>query len=369
MGEICTFTLGSRRRKWSLPRAGYGAAALIAATAVLVSPATQASGSAAPFRVIATVDVGVNPFGEALAPNGRTVWITNAGPAAAHVGDQGHTVTVLNARTLAIQSVINVGQFPEQIAFSHDGRQAFVTNSTDATVSVINTVRRAVQQTVDLSGIPMTFPYGISAAANGKVFVTSIGGASTKTIAVLCAEHHAPVSICGTIEAPVFTGGTALTPHDKLLVVTRGQVEDGPPEVTLISPVTNQITGDLSLNRPGAAQSVAVSPDGRFAYAAIFGGPGGVWVIDLANQKTVTVVPTPDIGMVGVQVSPDGRFVVATDFLLNEVSVISTAANRIVANIPVGPEPNGVVFSADGCRAFVANQGDTTVSVISFPCR
>lgn len=356
-----------------LQRAAHGAVALIVAAygGALAAPASgsAAPGSAAPFKVIATVNVGVNPFGEAVAPDGRTVWIANAGPSTVHVGEQGHTVTVLDERTLAIDSVINVGVFPEEIAFAHDGRRAFVTNSTDGTVSVISTARRAVQQTVSLSGIPMTFPFGISATHKGKVFVTSVGGASPKSIAVLCAKNRGPVSICGTIVAPAFTGGTALTPHDRLLVVTRGQTEDGPPEVTLIDPVTNQITGDLSLNRPGAAQTVAVSPDGKFAYAAIFGGTGGIWVINLATRATVTTIPTPDTGMIGIQVSPDGRFVAATDFLLGEVSVISTATDRIVANIPVGPQPNGVVFSADGCRAFVANEGATTVSVISFPCR
>jgi YVTN family beta-propeller protein len=152
-----------------------------------------------------------------------------------------------------------------------------------------------------------------------------------------------------------------------MLVITRGRDNNGPPEVALINPATNRVIDDLSLRRDGAAQTVAVTPNGRFAYSAIFGGTGGVWVIDLATRKTVKVIPTPDKGMVGIAVSPNGRFVIATDFTRGEVSIISTATQRILATIPVGKKPNGVVFSADGRRAFVANQGSTTVSVISFP--
>lgn len=67
--------------------------------------------------------------------------------------------------------------------------QAFVTNSTDATVSVINTATRIVTQTINLAPIPMTFPFGIVVGKNDKkVFVTS-GGAefdgSDQNIAVL----------------------------------------------------------------------------------------------------------------------------------------------------------------------------------------
>lgn len=354
--------------------AGICAAGLIAAATAIIYPAGPALGANPQFKIIATIDVRANPFGEALSPDGRTVWIANSGVspigAPSIGGGLGHSVTIINARTFAIQSVIDVGKFPEEITFGRAGHQAFVTNSTSGTVSVIDTTTRSVQQTVDLSAIPMTFPFGIIAAPrNGKVFVTSVGGASPKTVAVLCDRNPSRVTICGTIKLPELTGGTALTPDGKVLVITRGRANPGPPEVVLINPATDRVIDDLSLHRDGAAQTVAVTPNGRFAYSPIFGGTGGVWVINLVTRKSVKVIPTPDTGMVGIAVSPNGRFVIATDFLKGEVSVISTATQRIVATIPVGENPNGVVFSADSRRAFVANQGDTTVSVISFPGR
>src|SRR5216683_1317515 len=339
--------------------------------AALAAPA----GADARFQVVATVNVQVNPFGDTTAPDGRTIWVANCGPPTGHIGTTGHTVTVLDAKTYAIRSVIDVGVFPEDIAFTHAGRQAFVTNSTDATVSVIRTATRSVSQTIGLSGIPMTFPFGIIASRDSrKVFVTSVGGASPASIAVLDDTHPARVRIGGTITLPAFTGRPALTPGGRLLVVPRGRTEYGsPPEATLISASTSRVVADLRLTGPGATQAATVTPDGRFAYVSIFGGVlggnGGVWVIDLARRSTVAVIRTPDPEVFGVNASPDGRFVFATGFSLGEVSVIAVATNRIVASIAVGSQPNEVAFTRDGSKAFVTDQGDTTVSVVAIPTR
>lgn len=51
----------------------------------------------------------------------------------------------------------------------------------------------------------------------------------------------------------------------------------------------------------------------------------------------------------------------------NNISVVDTATNTVVgSSIPVGPEPNGIVFSPDGNRAYVANSvGDTVQGNVS----
>jgi YVTN family beta-propeller protein len=125
------------------------------------------------FNVIATLDVGQSPFGVTTSPDGQTVWVANSGG----FFSSGNTVTILNAQTFAIESVITVGTFPEDIAFTSDGSQAFVTNSTDGTVSVIDTATGTVTQTISLAPIPMTFPFGVVVGKNDKkVFVTSASG-------------------------------------------------------------------------------------------------------------------------------------------------------------------------------------------------
>ena len=324
------------------------------------------------FNVIATLDVGPSPFGVTTSPDGTTVWVANSGG----LFSNSNKVTVLNVQTLAIESVITVGNFPEDIAFTSDGSQAFVTNSSDATVSVIDTATRTVTQTISLASIPMTFPFGIVVGKNDKkVFVTSASAefdGSDKNVAVLNIQNPSNVTLAGAIRAPGFGGRPAIRPIGNQLLVPVAPTESGPPKLLAINPSSGNILYEIQL--PGSTafpQDIAVTPNGRFAYISLLdfsGGTGGVWVVDLKRRSTVTVINTGDPLVHGIGMTPDGEFVFATNFSAgsNSVSVIDTATNTIVATIPTGPQPNEVAVSLDGTRGFITNQNGTTNDVTVF---
>jgi YVTN family beta-propeller protein len=68
-----------------------------------------------------------------------------------------------------------------------------------------------------------------------------------------------------------------------------------------------------------------------------------------------------------VAISPDGRRAYTADSGSDSVSVIDTAANRTVGQpIKVGGYPVWVAVSPDGHRAYAANAGSASVSVINF---
>ncbi len=346
---------------------------LIACAGVLstfgLSLAAPTTAKATPqFQVVATVNVGVNPFGDAMAPDGSSLWVANSGTSAS----PGSVVTLIDPTTYGIQGTIPVGRFPEDIAFARTGSQAFVTNDDDNTVSVVDTATRSVTETVDLSTIPMTFPAGIAATPDSnKVFVTSVAGqrdTSANNIAVLNNSNPANVTVSGTIHLVGSIGRPAITPNGSLLVTGHDNGLEAPPGAALINPSTNAVVNQLALNEVGVVPGATITPNGKFAYMTKFsidGGTGQVWVINLATQSTATVIPMPDRSVYGITASPDGRFVLATDFSLGEVTVISTATNQVIANIPVGPNPNDIAFSPDSSKAFVTNEGNTTVSVVS----
>src|SRR6266542_1735035 len=108
---------GDRRGRVSKLRRRLLALWAVVASAVMLGMLSVPLPAAAnpQFQVIATVDVGVNPFGDTIAPDGNTVWVANAGTPG---GASDHTVTVLDASTFATQSVIGVGIFAEDIAFA-----------------------------------------------------------------------------------------------------------------------------------------------------------------------------------------------------------------------------------------------------------
>lgn len=313
-----------------------------------------------------TIDVKVNPAGLTVAPDGATIWIANSGSA----DRPGHTVTVIESETRETESVIEVGAGPQGIAFAPGGAHAFVTNSSDGTVSVIAAPTRTIIETVDLAVVPMKFPFGITADITGtRVFVTSAGGFRDDAfghVAILDITRPTNVTVCDAVAVAGFTGRPSLLPDGELVIVPRSRGGVHPPAVLLIHAATGRIADDICLESgPGALFAVAVTPDGRSAYAGMFGGEGGVWVVDLVARRTATVIPTVDTRLHGVGISPDGRFVAVTNFGAASVSVINTATNKIVATAPVGQCPNDVTITPDNARAFVTNQAETTVSVVA----
>jgi len=323
------------------------------------------------FNVITNFDVGDSPFGVTTSPDGETIWVANAGG----LFTNSNKVTVVNATTFAIESVITVGNFPEDIAFTSSGSQAFVTNSTDGTVSVIDTATRTVTQTISLASIPLTFPFGVVVGKNDKkVFVTSASGefdGSDQNIAVLDITNPSNVTLSGSFRAPGFGGRPAIRPIDNELVVPVAPTESGPPKLLLINQSSGVILHEIELAGSTAfPQDVAITPSGRFAYVSLLdfsGGTGGVWVVNLKTRSTVTVINTGDPLVHGIGITPDGEFVFATNFSTgNSVTVIDTDTNSIVTTIATGPQPNEVAVTLDGTRGFVTNQNGTTNDVTVF---
>ena len=64
-------------------------------------------------------------------------------------------------------------------------------------------------------------------------------------------------------------------------------------------------------------------------------------------------------------ITPDGKHAYVANNGDGTVSVITTATGVVSATIPVGASPGGVAFTPDGKHAYVANNGDGTVSVIT----
>lgn len=340
----------------------------VAVTAILALLVLSTMGFAQDFHVVTTINVDINPFGITPSPDGQTMWVANSGSPFVN----SNKVTIIDIGSLTEEpNKITVGNFPEDLAFTDDGAHVLVTNSSDATVSVIDAQSKAVTQTVSIAPANLSFPFGIVFSKNdNRVFVTTQGG-SNNAIAVLNTQNISNVQLDGTVAASGFTARPALRPIGNELLVPTSPLESGPPELLVINPSSRNVMHELVLTGNTAfPQDIAVSPDGNFAYISLFdfsGGTGGVWVVDLKHLSTVTVINTGDPAVFGMGITPDGRFVFATNFIHNQVVAIAASTNTVVATIPVGRQPNEVAVTLDGTEAFVTNQNDTTVSVISIP--
>jgi YVTN family beta-propeller protein len=346
---------------------------LILVLVALGAPLPTVSSAASDFAVVKTINVDFIPFGVTASPDGQTMWVANSGGTPFFGGPpNSNKITIIDIRTLEEEpDKITVGNFPEHIAFTRNGSHAVVTNSSDDTVSVIDTQSRTVTQTVDLTPAGLAFPFGIIFSRNDrKIYVTS-GAGLDNAIAVLDSRDIDDLQLAGTLPVNGYPGIPDLNPENHQLLVPSSPAVIGTASLFVINPNSNKILREFSIPINNAfANDIAVTPDGRFAYVSIFafsGGTGGVWVVDLKHLKTVTTIDTGDPSVYGMSITPDGRFVLATNFTNGEVAVIDPGRNQVIATVPVGHQPNQVAVTLDGRLAFVTNQGDTTVSVFSIP--
>jgi outer membrane autotransporter protein len=88
--------------------------------------------------------------------------------------------------------------------------------------------------------------------------------------------------------------------------------------------------------------------------------------VSVINTATNSVVATVNVGSspAGVAVTPNGTSVYIANMADGTISVINTATNAISATITVGTAPGIVAVNPDGTRVYVGNNGSNTVSVV-----
>ncbi len=143
--------------------------------------------------VIDTIPGFSGPFGIAITPNGKYAFVTNFG--SNNFAPFGTTVSVVNLRTHEIVDTIEVGIQPSGIAISDDGRYAYVTNyntlyadgqnftgltAGQGTVSIIDIKKRKVIAPTIAVG---QSPDAIALSSNGKyAYVTNY---TSNTVSVI----------------------------------------------------------------------------------------------------------------------------------------------------------------------------------------
>lgn len=321
------------------------------------------------------------PFGAKVTPDGTKLFVPLFGTYGAE--GPGSTVAVIDTATDAVIAEIAVGQRPEDVDFSTDGKYAYVTNSSSGTVSVIDVANLKVVETISVGSAEATYPFGVSVLGS-KAYVFTAGGnfdGSEENIVLIDTNPASPTfhkKIGGITLSGVFSRG-GFRKTAKELVVPRGTAGNdwnAPPEIAFFNTDTDQyLTSIQILQAPGGfhgLEDVAVTPNGEYAYAPFFNfdsGEAEVFVLDLKNRtfKDLVRVGTNDIATHGIDIRPDGLLVGVTSWNAGVVSWIYTPTNTVVLQHAVGKNPNEVAFTPDGRKAYVTNQNSHTVRVIPLP--
>ncbi len=254
-------------------------------------------------------------------------------------------------------STIYVGSSPEGVAFSPDGRKAYVANKADGSISMINTATNYVITTTILD--PFVPVQGVVASPDGKRVYAANGANGIKVLdaAKLTVVDTIPVNAGGG--AQVNPQGLAVSPDGRLLYVSDNH--DG-GAVTVIEVATKSMKASLCLGAGTMPLGIAPSPDGTHAYIA-FSGLDEIEVFDPFGNYVTDVI---SVGSkpAGIAVTPNGQKIYVSNELGNTVSVYDTTTSQMTTK-PIGISPAGISISPDGSRVYVANSGSNTVSIIS----
>ena len=219
--------------------------------------------------VSATVAVGSNPVGVAVAPDGGKVYVANKG--------RHSTVSVIDTATDSVSTTIDIdGLTPMGVAVTPDGSKVYVANDVpNGTVSVIDTATNTVSATVAVG----RHPVGVAVKPDGsKLYVANKGNGNISVI-------DATNKVVATIDVGLAPFAVAVAPDGSKVYVTNLN-----NTVSVIDTATNAVSATISVGN--GPLGVAFTPDGSKAYVANQ-FDHTVSVIATASN---TVVATIDVG-------------------------------------------------------------------------
>lgn len=231
--------------------------------------------------VTANINVGVNPGGVAVTPNGEYVYVTNEGntPDFETTPPSGGSLSVISTTTNTVTATLPVGPGAVGVAFTPNGKFAYVTNAESSTVSVINTATYNVTANITVG----EGTDGVAVTPNGKyVYVTNEDNGSVSVIST------ATNNVTATIAGIAYPRGVAITPNGEYVYVTGDAPSPslGYGVVSVISTTTNTVTSNITVG--SSPFGVTITPNGEYTYIACSNYAGLVNVIGIPT-------PTPAV--------------------------------------------------------------------------
>ena len=188
-------------------------------------------------KIISTIAVGVCPYGVALSADGKTAYVSNFGGNAPGADDlaepSGGTMVAVDKRTIPLRGTLSfvnvdgvslsevgrveVGLHPSEVLLDTPGQRLFVANVGGDSVSVVDTTKRKVTQTLDTKP-DHELPWGmltdgLALSADGKTLYAANAGIN----AIACLDLAAPKSAPKLIPSGWYPG--ALRVRDGQLYV------------------------------------------------------------------------------------------------------------------------------------------------------
>jgi YVTN family beta-propeller protein len=261
----------------------------------------------------------------------------------------GNSLYVVDATSLSVTDSVATGEGPHEVAAAPEARRAYVANYAAGTISVIDVDEGTERDRWAVDGYSRL--HGIAVGpAEEHVYVTAEAQQAVLEIDAASGDVRRVFETGkdGTHMLAVASHGNSLF-ATSIGSGTASKIDLDPGEVH-----THTETGD-------GAEGVAVTPTDE-----------AVWVTNRADDtvsildvETADVVNSVSVSGFPIRVdfSPDGRHGVVSAPRAGAVALFNAEDARVSARLDVGEKPIGVLVPTN-TRAFVANSGSGTVSVI-----
>ncbi|HEX7320502.1 MAG TPA: YncE family protein [bacterium] len=285
-----------------------------------------------PYRVVAIIPVGNNPYGIVVLPDNYYAYVTNSGD---------NSVSVLSTWDHTVMGTFPSGDNPGNIAALPNDRYVYIAGNN--AVMVMRTSDNAIVDTIPVPGASCLAPL-----PNGEfIYVVCYSN-----IAVIRTSDNTVVKVIDNIEGMDF--GITVLPNGNYAYVTNDFFET----VEVIQCSEDTIIKTIEVGK--VPWGIAALPNSEYVYAADL---SGLTVIRTSDNTIVDTISAYGFHS-SVAALPDGKYVYTTNYWSNSVLVIRTSDNAIVDTITVGEWPVNIAVMPNGKYVFVANEYDNTVSVI-----
>jgi YVTN family beta-propeller protein len=311
-------------------------------------------------RVVNRVLVGEEPFAMLL----------NGDESRLYVGNRfDNDVAVVDLKKMEVEHRFPVGDDPHEMVFSADERYLFVTNLSTNDLSVIDLESESEVKRLSMG----TAPFGAALSPDGRSLYISnqysipvpFRTPSILELTIVDVESQF-VRERRDLYSTVIGQGVAASPDGHFVATALELPKNLIPETQVYQGwmVTYGFALTETRKRGRTAYMLIDEPNLYFAdpYGITFTPDGRYLYISSSGVDQVTVVDMEKVYQV-LEVE-DGRIGISDEQIERYARHLALSNEYVVARIPTGSNPKGLVISADGKRGYVANRLDDNITVI-----
>jgi YVTN family beta-propeller protein len=257
-------------------------------------------------------------------------------------------LAVLDITASRVMRFLPVPLGPHGLAMTPDGRKVYVGSDQLSTVSVLDTATDGLLAQIEVG----LYPYGLSVSPDGRQLLVSVLGANEVVIIDTATDR-----ITGRVSVPR-PDRSAISPDGRIAYV--GSTAPDDPALAVVDLTRSAKIGTIMLSH--APRALAFGRDGKRLYFTV-DGVDTVQVLEVGRNKVVAAVPAGGAphGLI-VTTSAYGPLVVSQS--RNELEILDPVRNSVRGTVAVGRLPHGIATGADERTVYVTAEGSGDVSVV-----